>query len=59
MNFYNNSYVPIDPEQFQKKVGLLDDKKLNEMIEKARAQGIPESAIKEGLYFIEKIKKTQ
>lgn len=62
MNFFNpiqnklpysfNQQTQIDPEKFQQGVQSLSKESLAQLVQRARAQGIPDSQIEAGLNYI-------
>lgn len=62
MNFFNSMYnkIPnsfnqqykIDPQKFQQGVQNLSKETLAQLVQRARAQGIPDSEIEAGLNYI-------
>ena len=55
---YNNTpqRTPIDPQQFQRGAQSLTKERLSQLVQMARAQGIPESEIETGLNYILNLK---
>lgn len=47
---------PFDPVQFQKMVPNLNNLMLQQIIQQARAQGIPENKIQEGVNYINSLR---
>ena len=56
MNFSNQTKTQIDQEQFKRIVPNLNDSFLNQLIQKAKEQGISEQDIQSGLQFIKTLK---
>lgn len=61
MNFFNTFNQPkpqpqINPEKFQQGVQSLDKNALAQLVQRARAQGIPDSQIEAGLNYILSLK---
>ena len=50
-NFFNQQYK-IDPQKFQQGVQNLSKETLAQLVQRARAQGIPDSEIEAGLNYI-------
>ena len=50
-NFFNQLYK-IDPQKFQQGVQNLSKETLAQLVQRARAQGIPDSEIEAGLNYI-------
>ena len=50
-NFFNQQYK-IDPQKFQQGVQNLSKETLVQLVQRARAQGIPDSEIEAGLNYI-------
>ena len=50
-NFFNQQYK-IDPQKFQQGVQNLSKEALAQLVQRARAQGIPDSEIEAGLNYI-------
>ena len=50
-NFFNQQYK-IDPQKFQQGVKNLSKETLAQLVQRARAQGIPDSEIEAGLNYI-------
>ena len=62
MNFFNNFQPqpnlnqPIDPTKFHQGVQQLDKEALAQLVQRARAQGIPDAQIESGLNYILNLK---
>lgn len=64
MNFFNsfqpqpqpNLNQPIDPTKFHQGVQQLDKEALAQLVQRARAQGIPDAQIESGLNYILNLK---
>lgn len=52
----NNQTPQFNPEQFQRLAPQMSNAMLNQVIMQARAQGIPENKIQEGLNYINSLR---
>ena len=56
MNYYNQSQVPINPDQFRQIVPNLNQSFLDQLIKQAKEKGISDKDIEDGLKFIQSLK---